>query len=311
MTDIVITYLDSNENWQEKYNYYKKQEIEQGIIKEDSKQAFGKERTRNWEFLKYWFRSVEKNCPWFNKVFLIVQDKDQLPEWLNIDYEKLRVVYHDEYIPEELLPTFNSLIITMYINKIKDLSNTYIYSDDDMFFLNPIKEDRFFKKGISQQEDNRVPFGHFFDGDEYLHIMNNSTDFEEKYMGEEKIKYHFYHLPTAHSKNLEVKILEDNYDEILNKMNKSKFRYKTNLDPNIFTNILKLQNKCDILEKGKVYGNCGYIALKPKINYEGFKDKDIVCFNDTDLATEHFEEIKQELNTFLESIFSEKSKFER
>lgn len=309
MVDIVITYLNDNSKWREKFNYYKQQEIEQGIIEETSKQAFGEERTRNWEFLKYWLRSVEKNCKWFNKVFLIVQDKDHVPEWIDTNCEKLRIVTHDEYIPEELLPTFNSLTITMYINRIKDLSNNYIYCDDDMFFMNPIKEDRFFN-GLSNQEDNRVPFGHYFDYDEYLHILNNCTDFEEKYMGEEKIKYHFYHLPTAHQKEDELKILKDNYEEILEHHNKSKFRYKTNLDYNIFTNILKLQGKCNILEKGKVYGNCGYVALKQGINLEEYRNKDMVCFNDTDLATENFEETKQELDRFLESIFKEKSIFE-
>lgn len=311
MVDIVITYLDDNKNWREKYNYWKNYEIEHGIIEATSKQAFGAERTRNWNFLKYWFRSVEKNLSWINKVFLIVQDKDQLPEWLNTNYEKLRVVEHKEYVPEELLPTFNSLTITMFINKIKDLSNNYIYCDDDMFFMKPIQKDRFFKDEISQHENNRIPYGYFFDYDEYLHILNNSLDFEEKYMGEEKTKYHFYHLPTAHQKEDELQIINENYQEIIEHQNKSKFRNKTNLEPNMLTNILKLQRKCYIGEKGHVYNNCGYVALKDGINLEPYKEKDIVCFNDTDLATENFEKVKQDLNKFLEEIFNEKSKYER
>ena len=311
MVDIVITYLNDNENWKNKYNYWKDYEISQGIIEPTSKQAFGAERTRNWDFLKYWFRSVGKNLPWINKVFLIVQDKDQLPEWLNTDYEKLRIVEHKEYVPEELLPTFNSLTITMFINKIKDLSNNYIYCDDDMFFMKPIQKERFFKDGISQHENNRIPYGYFFDYDEYLHILNNDLDLETKYMGEEKIKYHFYHLPAAHQKQDELEILEENYQDIMNHHNKSKFRYKTNYDPYIFTNILKLKGKCYIGEKGHVYNNCGYIALKDGVDLEKYKNRDMVCFNDTDLATENFEKVKQDLNKFLEEIFNEKSKYER
>ena len=34
MVDIVITYLNDNSKWREKFNYYKQQEIEQGIIEE-------------------------------------------------------------------------------------------------------------------------------------------------------------------------------------------------------------------------------------------------------------------------------------
>ena len=311
MTDIVITFLNETPEWKAKFNYYKQEEINKGIIKETSKQAFGEERTRNWEFLKYWFRAVEKNCSWFNKIFIIVQDKSHIPEWINTNCDRLRVVTHDEYVPEELLPTFNSMTICMYISRIKDLSDNYIYCDDDMFFMNPIKEDRFFKDGIAQHEDNRVEYKHYFDGDEFLHIMNNSLDFEEKFMDGEKIKYHFYHLPVAHMKQEELYIIEKNYKDILEKLNTSRFRHHTNIDPNVLSNILKLKGIYHVGENESVYGNCSYIALKPGINYEDFKDKDMICFNDTDLATEHFENIKKELNTFLEKTFPEKSIFER
>lgn len=311
MVDIVITYLDDNKNWREQYNYWKKYEIEQGIIESTSKQAFGEERIRNWEFLKYWFRSVEKNCSWVRKVFLVVQDKNQVPEWLNTNYEKLRVVYHNEYIPEELLPTFSSMPICMYLCKIDDLSEDYIECNDDMFFMNPIKEERFFKNGLAQQEDNEIPYGYFFDYDEYLHILNNNLDFETKYMKKNKIKYHFYHLPTANKKSFNNRILNENWEEIMDRLKPSKFRYKTNLDPNIFTNIMKIKKECDINPKNTVYKNCGYIALKDGVNLEAYKDKDMVCFNDTDLATENFEKVKKDLNKFLESIFNEKSQFER
>lgn len=26
-------------------------------------------RYRDWEFMKYWFRAVEQNAPWVNKIF--------------------------------------------------------------------------------------------------------------------------------------------------------------------------------------------------------------------------------------------------
>lgn len=310
--DIVITYVDdSNEKWRTDFTYWKNYEIANGIISRNSKQAFGAERTRNWNFLKYWFRSVEKNCPWVNKVFLVVQNEEQLPKWLNTKCKKLRVVYHDEFIPEELLPTFNSCTIGLFVSNIKDLSDNFIMCDDDYFFMNEIKKDRFFKNNIAQHENNRVAFGHYYDGDEFLHILNNTTDFEERYMGSEKIKYHFYHLPNAHTKSFDNKILKDNYEDIMACQKPSKFRYKTNITYDMYSNIMKLQKKCYIGEKGHVFYNCGYVVLKDGVDFNSYKDKDMVCFNDTDLADRNFEQVRDDLNLFLKNIFDKKSKFEK
>lgn len=310
--DIVVTYLNSdNAHWQSEYNYWKNYEISNGIISKNSKQAFGIERIRDWGCMKYWFRAVEKNCPWVNKIFFVVKDKHHIPDWLDLDNEKLRVVYHSEFIPDSLLPVFNSCTISLFIPKIKDLSDNYIMCDDDYFFMNKINKTRFFKNGVAQHEDNKVPFGHFFDGDEFLHIMNNCTDFEERYMTDEKVKYYFYHLPTAHKKSFNEKILEDNYDYIMNCQKPSKFRYKTNICDYSYTNIMKIQKKCFLGEKGHVYSNCGYVALKKGLDFNKYKNKDMVCFNDTDLANNGFESVKKDLNTFLKSIFPDKSSFER
>ena len=148
MVDIVITYLNErDEKWQKDFYYWKEKEIATGKNRQSNRQAFGEERTREWDTLKYWFRGIEKNCPWINKVFLVVQNERHVPNWLKKDHPKLRIVYHDEFIPSELLPTFNAMTICMYISNIKDLSEEYIYSDDDFYFLNPIKEDKFFKEG--------------------------------------------------------------------------------------------------------------------------------------------------------------------
>jgi len=308
--DIVVSYLDDQDPiWRQNFNYWKQYEIINNIINPNSPQAFGEERTRNWDFMQYWFRGVEQNCPWVNKIFFIIQNENQIPKWLNKNNPKLRIVYHNEFIPKELLPTFNGMTIHLYINQIPDLSENYIMCDDDCFFFNPIKEEKFFINNVAQHEDNQIPYGYFFDGDEFLHVMNNNFDLEKKYTNEQ-IKYHFYHLPAARKKSFEQQILKENYNEILNAQIKSKFRYKTNLDANIYSNILKLTKNCNIQPKNTMYNNSAYIALKPGINFYNYKDKEMICFNDVDLVTGHFEEIKQSLINFLQNKFPNKSSFE-
>ena len=309
MIDIVVSYVyERDKKWAMDFKYWKDKEILEHKAEKTNRQAFGEERTREWDVFKYWFRGIEKNCSWINKVFLVVQNKNHIPKWLNINNPKLRIVYHEEYIPKELLPTFNAMTIGMYISNIKDLSDNYIMSDDDFYFLNPIKEDRFFKENKPVHENNKVNYepyytnyvnGVFFD------ILNNDLKFEERYM-KEKVKYGIYHLPEARNKSFEQEILKDNAEEIKNCFINSKFRNKTNLCAYMFSDLLKICNKAII---GNPYENCSYVALTTKVKFNELLDKDIICFNDTEILDD-YNKTKQKLIEFLEKKLPDKSSFE-
>ena len=223
----------------------------------------------------------------------------------------MRIVYHEEFIPKDLLPTFNAFTIGLYINQIPDLSDNYIMCDDDYFFLNPVEETRFFVNNRAQHEDNKVPYGYFYDGDEFLHILNNSFDLEKKYIKDGKTKYMFYHLPCARKKNFEQKILKENYEYIKKAQKTSKFRYKTNLDASLYPNILKITGNADLWPERTLYGHSLYIPLKENYDFHNCADKDMVCFNDTNLITiDNFPVVKKALIDFLEEKFPNKSSFE-
>ena len=114
--DIVLPfYNDSDKIWSKVLYDYMQQEGS------SDRQVTGEERYRDWDNLKYFFRSIENNCKWVNKVYLIVASESQIPDWLDTSYEKLRVVLHKEYIPKELLPTFNIMTIEDYICKIHNV----------------------------------------------------------------------------------------------------------------------------------------------------------------------------------------------
>ena len=160
MIDIVLPfYNDSDNNWKSIMQQYMQKE------NTNDRQVVGEERYRDWDSLKYWFRCVENNCPWVNKVFLVVASKTQLPNWLNTACSKLRVVLHEEFIPKELLPTFNPMTIGMYFANIKDLSDNYVCCDDDYFFLNPTTAGMFSVDGYPVYKDtatNLIKFGAYW-----------------------------------------------------------------------------------------------------------------------------------------------------
>ena len=101
-------------------------------------------RTRdNLDLLRFSLRSVERNLPWVNRIFLITC-RPQIPSWLNRAQPRLVVVHHDEFIPASVLPTFNSFAIISHLHRIPALSERFLYLEDDMLILSPTQPHDFF-----------------------------------------------------------------------------------------------------------------------------------------------------------------------
>lgn len=103
-------------------------------------------RYRDWGVLQYLFRGLERFAPWIDTVYLVTWG--HLPPWLNTAHPRLRIVNHRDYIPAEYLPTFSSHTIELNFHRIEGLSERFIYFNDDMFLLQPVGEDRFFRNGL-------------------------------------------------------------------------------------------------------------------------------------------------------------------
>lgn len=134
--DIVVTWLDSEDpNWLRDYHKYKPD----SNPKKES-------RFRNWDIFRYWFRSIETNAPWVNKIYFVTWG--HTPKWLNLNHPKLVIVKHSDYIPSEFLPTFNSRCIELNFGRISGLSEHFVYFNDDMFLNQPVTPEYYFRKGL-------------------------------------------------------------------------------------------------------------------------------------------------------------------
>jgi hypothetical protein len=89
---------------------------------------------------------VEKFAPWVRKVHFVTCD--QKPKWLNASHPKLQLVNHTDYIPEKFLPVFNSSLIEIYLHKIPNLADQFVYFNDDFFIINHLPKERFFRDGL-------------------------------------------------------------------------------------------------------------------------------------------------------------------
>ena len=142
--DFVLPWVDgSDKEWlalKRRYEAYEGKEIS------PDPEANGESRYRDYGLLRYWFRAVERFAPWVNRVFFVTCG--QKPDWLDESNPKLRLVNHDEYIPSDYLPTFQSNTIELNLHRLTDLSEYFVLFNDDTLLLRPVKPEFFFKNGL-------------------------------------------------------------------------------------------------------------------------------------------------------------------
>lgn len=325
--DFVITWVDGNdEKWKkEKNKYYEKK------IEGDSSE----ERFRDWELLKYWFRGVNKFAPWVNQIHFVTYG--HIPKWLNKKNPKLNIVSHQDFIPEEYLPTFNSHTIENNMHKIKNLSDKFVYFNDDMFLLKKVKPSSFFYKG--------KPCDAFIENilttskrnDIFPHILLNNmnivnTNFSKRAFIKKNIskyinyKYglkNFRTLPLAMWNNfsmiydfhIPLSFCKNTIDEVW-KIEKEKLRetcsHKFRMESDVSLYIFRYWQ---LLTGNFKPRRCGFGKLmtlgenNDKIYKAIEKQKfSIVCINDATFVD--FEKTKEELIESFEKILSEKSSYE-
>lgn len=168
MVDIVLLWVDGNDpKWQEERNRY--------LSQEQQAKAF---MFRDWDLLRYMFRSFEQFMPWVRKIHFVTWG--HYPDWLNTDHLKLNIVKHSDYIEQELLPVFSSHPIELPMHKIPELADKFIYFNDDFFIVKLIDQKRFFQEGlprdalVSNALSSSSGVGYFVLND--LEILNRHFD---------------------------------------------------------------------------------------------------------------------------------------
>lgn len=304
--DIVVLYVDENDkNWQIEQQKYKQIEIKKGIQSINGEQSFQACRSRTWDNFRYFFRGIEQNCKWFNKIFLIVQSESQLPKWLNKKHDKLRIVYHKEFIPEEYLPTFNNFVIESFLYKIEDLSDNFIIGCDDFFFIKNIEENLFFENDTPIQYCEEVPFKYWDNNTTWGKMTNNNLRFLSQFNN--KIMNPYKHFFEARNKAWERDWFIPKYGKIVfDSLKISKFRHETNILPTVFADTMRLLN---ITIHKNIYEGFKYIRMNSKENLDNYLNCKMVCINDT-AAVDDFELCKNKSIVFLNKVLPNKSTFE-
>ncbi len=323
--DLIIPWVNGkDENWQKEKSKYS---------------SLGDDRInryRDWDVMKYWFRSVEENLPWIRKIHFITWG--HLPEFLDTSNSKLNIVKHSDYIPKEYLPTYNSHVIELNFHRIKDLSEHFIYANDDMFFLKPLDEAFFFKNGLPVDIaiQNVLQF-HRIDG--ISHITANdllyiNINFNKKEVikrnrkkwynisyGKDMLKNVYLnlfsnftgfidpHLPYAYLKSTWFEVWEK-CPEILRHTSSSKIRSNSEVNQWLMR-YWQLAKGCFMPSKNN-RGEFLIIGKDSKKIHSTIENKiqHMICISD-DIEDIDFEKERQNLISSFEKAFPKKSSFEK
>lgn len=174
--DFVVTWVDmSDPKWKEEFAKYS------GKINKTNNEVVDA-RFRDYGLLKYWFRGVEKFAPWVRKIHFVTCG--QKPEWLNPNHPKIALVDHSSFIPAEFLPVFNSNLIEIYLNKIPDLAEQFVYFNDDFFIINHIPQERFFVNGLP---NDIAAFRTNFGLSQYEKMLRNNLTLINKFFDKREV----------------------------------------------------------------------------------------------------------------------------
>lgn len=326
--DFVITWVDGEDPaWQQERARYA---VGKGM---DASAC----RYRDWDNLQYWFRGVEKYVPWVNQIYFVTWG--HVPSWLNTNHKKIQIVKHEEFLPQEYLPTFNINAIELNLHRIQGLSEQFVFFNDDMFIIRQMWPEDFFKNGLPRdccietavaQDDFNNPFAHILLNDAALvnmhypkrkMIRKNWKKWFHPIYGVNVLRnvlmfpygefsgFKYTHMPSPFLKGTYQKLWKEER-EILDSVCRNKFRTVFDLNQYVikYWQYMEGMYEPQSLHVGGFY-TLGRDDDKIQRTLRGQKKK-MICIND-DMCVKNFEKTKCDIIEAFETVFPEKSSYER
>ena len=297
-------------------------------------------RYREWGTFKYWFRAVEKYAPWVNHIYLVTDE--QKPEWLNVDHPKLTIVDHKDFLEPQNLPTYNTSAIELNLHRIPNLSEHFVYFNDDVFLINDVKPTDFFKNGKPVEIAN-INAATGMDGNQqFAKMMFNDTLLINRHFNKNTVvnrhitkwlnlKYGSFNIRTLSqiiypyftgykAQHISVPFLKSTFEKVwkeehdlLEETSSHKFRHPNDVNQYIFIQWQLCEN--EFYPRSKNIGKL--IKLEQTRSNDLLKillksKNHIVCLNDSSYMDEaKFQNLRSELIKYFSDKLPEESAFEK
>lgn len=140
--DVVYTWVNADDSEFNETRLYHQNKINGSSAETIKNESTDIARFESRDELKYSIRSIFKYAPWVNHIYIVTNG--QIPAWLNKNCDKVTVISHSQILEEKYLPTFNSHVIESALHKIPNLSEHFIYFNDDVMLTRPLPPSYFF-----------------------------------------------------------------------------------------------------------------------------------------------------------------------
>lgn len=290
--DIVITFVNGNDPvWRADYEKHTNRPLQN-------------KRFRDWGTLKYLLRGIEKNMPFIENVYIVVSHESQIPEWA--DRKRLRTVLHKDIIPDFLLPTFNANPIETHLHNIRDLSEQFLFFNDDIFPMRPCRPEDFFREGKIRTGFSK----HILCAGMFRHITRNSDRLARKALGMKKscmfIRQQHICTPLLKSEVGEVyRAVEKDLLSSLTMLRESK-----NVNQYLFTDYMFYKGAAINEKLSRKHISLASASAKKVRKAICNPSEDLLCINDVNMSDERFAKLHRAIISAFEESFPEKSSFE-
>lgn len=310
--DVVYTWVnDEDPAWRARYT----EALRDFDPDELAGQSASPARFRNRDELRYSLRSLARNARFVRRVYVVTAG--QVPAWLARDVPNLRVVPHEEILPPECLPTFNSHAIETALHRIEGLAEHYLYLNDDFFFGRGCQPSTFFTPdGLTKLFPDRratVPTGPASPLDRPVDSASKNTRDLMDAEFDLCIAYKMQHTPYPQRRSV-VAEMEERFPAVFKQTAHNTFRHYTDVNvASCFSHYYAYATGTAVpAQVPATYINIGnpWASLQMRrLLRRG--DSDVFCLNDSPIRFKRDTIVDATVSAFLEEYFPRPSPFER
>lgn len=301
--DLVVTWVDGSDL----RHKAKRKKFSEGNGDVHFDDIGGETRFKSVGEIYYCVASYVKFAPYIRKIFIVTDAQDPKVE------DFLKQYFHEDQIPEieivdhrvifkgyeSFLPVFNSLAIETMLWRIPDLSEHYIYSNDDVMLVRPTTVEDFFVDGKA----NAYGYWHMAWTARFLRKIRRRRDNHKNFSFRDSMLnsailckaakfYKIAHTPHAMRKSVLMKYFAEHPDHLISNISQ-RFRHPSQYNPQVLSYQIGL-------DKGKTHtldsrGRFNYLYPKPSrpsdyvetaiTNFEENENAKFLCVNSLDQNT--------------------------
>lgn len=277
-----------------------------------TRESSGQARFVSRDELRYSLRSVHLFAPWVRRIHLVTAG--QVPGWLDMDHPAVRLVDHREILPADALPTFNSHAIETALHRVPDLTEHFVYFNDDFFLGRPIRPEAWFSPAglpATFLAPTTIGLTDLPDSPPYLKAAWNNRRLLQGAF-DRVLTHNLAHVPYPHRRSV-LEDLTERFPDAIAATARSPFRSDT--DVSMLSSLAQhfglMTGRSFVGEASRAYVNLSNSDLDWQLKKTLQRDQDFICLADHHDHALNPVRLDRTLRSFMETYFPDPAPWER